>query len=82
MGFVATAAPGESETLVVRLGTAGSFRDASDAGTNFLNFLTIGTNLATQFGGPGAPWYERPDLYICLFSTTSTSETSSSVNAF
>ncbi len=81
MGFVATSSPGESETLVVRLGTAGSFRDNSDAGTNSLNFLTIGNNLATQFGGPGAPWYDRPDLYICLFSTSSTSETSNSLNA-
>jgi len=81
MGFVATSAPGESETLLVRLGTAGSYRDASDAGTNSLNFLNIGSRLATQFGSVETPWYERSDLYVCLFSTTSTSNTSSSVNA-
>jgi len=71
MGFVAGGGKGASETLVVNLGTAYGFRDKFDAGTDQLNFKTIGTQLATQFSSPGLPWYDRTDLYISLAGTRS-----------
>ncbi len=67
MGFVTGTGQGADDTVVVRLGTGASFRNAFDSGTNSLNFLTIGPKLATAFG---ADWYDRSDLYISVFGST------------
>lgn len=67
MGFVTGAGKGADDVLIVRLGTAASFRNAFDSATNSVNFLNIGTQLNLAFD-PG--WQERDDLYICVFATT------------
>ena len=68
LGFVAGGGQGANETLVVNLGSSTAYRDAFDAGTNSINFLNIGTQLATQFGNT---WYDRTDLFISAFGARS-----------
>ncbi|MDB6135675.1 MAG: hypothetical protein JWM59_3918 [Verrucomicrobiales bacterium] len=70
LGFVAGSGVGSNETLVINLGSAAVFRDGFDSGTVQINFENIGTELTTQFGSGGTPWYERTDLYISLFGST------------
>lgn len=74
LGFVAGGGQGSNETLLLNLGPAATYRDNFDAGTNRLNFLSIGTQLATQFG---ATWHERNDLYVSFFGCASSNNTNS-----
>ena len=67
MGFVAGGGQGASQTLVVNLGPASSFRNNFDSGVSQLNFKLIGSQLGVQFGNS---WYDRTDLYISLFAST------------
>ncbi|MDB6135673.1 MAG: sorting protein [Verrucomicrobiales bacterium] len=67
MGFVTGTGQGTDDTVVVRLGSASSFRDAFDTAKNSLNFANVGTQLSSVFG---ADWYERTDLYISIFAST------------
>jgi hypothetical protein len=72
LGFVASGGTGSDSTLVVNLGSAATFRDAFDSGTNSTSILTIGSQLTSQFG---INWYERSDLYVSFFGTTDPSAT-------
>ncbi|MES2707777.1 MAG: hypothetical protein V4726_14390 [Verrucomicrobiota bacterium] len=76
LGFVAAEGTGADQTLLVNLGPSSGYRDAFDAGTNKLNFVTIGPRLATQFG---AAWHDRTDLYVSLFGVTSSSVTAATL---
>ena len=73
LGFVAESSPGDTTTLVVRLGSAASFRDAT---TNNVNLLNIGSQLASTFG---ATWYDRIDLYMSVFASTDSSSLSTTL---
>lgn len=60
LSFQATAGEGVSDTLVVNLGPAYSYRDAT---ADQLNVINIGAILSSTYG---PDWYDREDLYICL----------------
>ncbi|RYD30292.1 MAG: hypothetical protein EOP86_20235 [Verrucomicrobiaceae bacterium] len=76
LGFVAGGGTGSNQTLLVNLGPASGYRDAFDAGANKLNFTTVGSQLATQFG---ASWHDRADLYVSLFGAANASVTSNTL---
>lgn len=76
IGFVAGSGQGSDSTLVVNLGSAASYRDAFDSGTNISSIATIGSQLTTQFG---ASWFERTDLYVSLFSATNNNPTTTAL---
>ena len=71
MGFVAGGGKGASQSLVLNLGTAHGFRDGFDAGTDRINFKTIGPQLAAQFSTMDLPWYERTDLFFSVVGARS-----------
>ena len=70
LGFVAQNNPGSTQTLVVNLGPASDYRDYYDSGTSQFNIKSIGSQLTSTFG---STWYDRTDLYMSVFATTSSS---------
>ncbi|MFZ4483509.1 MAG: hypothetical protein ACOYOL_05955 [Chthoniobacterales bacterium] len=62
MSFQATSGDGSSSTLVVNLGPAYVFRNATSDQANVAN---IGSLLTSTYGA-STNWYARPELFFCL----------------
>ena len=64
LGFRASAGNGTSTTIMVNLGSATTFRDAS---SNMLSIATIGSTLSSAYD---SIWYDRTNLWAGFVSAT------------
>lgn len=64
LGFRAAGGNGTTTTIMVNLGAASTFRDAT---TNMVNFVNIGSILSTAYD---SNWYERTNLFAGFVSAT------------
>lgn len=64
LGFRAASGNGTSTTIMVNLGPASAYRDAT---SNFVNFVNIGSILSTAYD---SNWYERTNLWAGFVSAT------------
>ncbi|MEO8206921.1 MAG: hypothetical protein ABI615_12135, partial [Chthoniobacterales bacterium] len=70
LGFRTNSGTGSSTTIMVNLGAASLYRDAT---SNILNVGNIGTLLNDTYGiggGDGTQWYDRTSLYVGLVAAT------------
>jgi len=64
LGFRASGGNGTSTTIMVNLGAASTFRDAT---SNMINFVNIGSILSTAYD---SNWYDRTNLWTGFVSAT------------